>query len=450
MPYKIEVRSVSVRAAPPPPPPPPLVKNTGQTRQGSGQLVKAFPRIGQGFNTGANSLGYRLDSIGIAMGPITDTATAGDDLRVTLHPNRFEYPGYEICTLSAPASFSENAVNTFDAAACPVLAPNTSYFVVVERLTFAGVDDITVAHTASLLEDAGGAAGWSLIELIHIFGRSTYGIGWETTQAGVWQIEVNGRARLLGEPPERPVQTTRQVKNTGQTGLVSSDLTSAQSKHAQAFSTGTNAGGYDLSSIGIRFSVVTDPRDLDAQLTVTLHAGGGADPGALLCSMEEPSDIFGAAVATFQTSGACPTLAPSTTYFVVVERITFDSESVSTSAYSSDGEDSGGAADWSIADGSRLFGTTWTANSASLAIDVRAVDLPPPLVLPGAVRAAGQKHRAALPSARRRNRCDRPQAWSQAFTTGANEHGYELSSIGVYLLCSSKTPRQPATNWSSR
>ena len=219
----------------------------------------------------------------------------------------------------------------------------------------------------------------------------------------MWQIEVSGRARLLGEPPERPAQSTRQVKNTGQTGLVSSDLTSVQSKHAQAFTTGTSAGGYDLSSIGIRFSVVTDPFNAGGQLTVTLHAGGGADPGALLCALERTKpDLIGGRCPPHSRRRmcACPTLEPSTTYFVVVERHTVTaSDTISTSAYSSDGEDSGGAADWSIANGSRLFGTTWTANSASLAIDVRAVVLPPPLLLLGPfevqVSNTAQDHRSA-------------------------------------------------------
>ena len=412
-----------------------LVKNSGQARQGSPEPNVNSPKYAQGFDTGASSLGYRLSSIGIALGTITDTATAGDALRVTLNADHNRIPGYALCTLSAPASFSANAVNRFDApAACPALAPNTAYFVVVERLRVSVADTITVDNTGSPLEDAGRAAGWKLTNEIVVFYPSL-GLGWQGIAGGTLQIEVSGRARLLGEPPEPPAQTTLQVKNTGQTGLVSSDLTSVQTKHAQAFTTGTSAGGYDLSAIGIRFSVVTDPPNADGLVTVTLHAGGSADPGALLCRLENPSFIVAAAVSTFTPQGTCPTLAPSTTYFVVVERHTFDSESISTAAYTSDGEDGVAAPGWSIANASRLFSTTssdWSASSASLAIEVRAVVLPVlfdlgPVELQvknsgQSLNAGGGELIAAAPK------------YGQAFTTGANEHGYKLSSIGLIFL----------------
>ena len=418
-----------------------LVKNSGQTNLGSGDLQESDPRIAQGFDTGASSLGYRLSSIGIAMGTITDTATAGDKLRVTLNATANQIPGHALCTLSAPASFSENAVNRFDApAACPALAPNATYFVVVERLSFSLADSIAVDSTASRLEDAGGAAGWRLTNLAHFFvGSEEVGIpaGWEGSEEGVWQIEVSGRARLLGEPPEQPAQPKLQVKNTGQTGLVSSDLTSVQTKHAQAFTTGTSAGGYELSTLGIRFSVVTDPLNADGHVLVTLHAGGSADPGALLCWLYPPSSIGAAAVSTFHSRGTCPTLAPSTTYFVVVERHTVTaSDTISTSAYNSDGEDSGVAAGWSIANASRLFSTTsslWTGLGASLAIEVRAVVLPTPTLVPGPVALQVKNTGQPLDSSGNDLVANAPK-WGQAFTTGANEHGYKLNSIGVTFL----------------
>ena len=97
-----------------------LVKNTGQTVDNAALLSSQVSKLAHKFNTGASEFGYRLSSIGIAFGAITDTSTAGDHLRVTLNADQGVFPGYELCALSAPASFSANAVNTFAApAACP-------------------------------------------------------------------------------------------------------------------------------------------------------------------------------------------------------------------------------------------------------------------------------------------------------------------------------------------
>ena len=144
-----------------------LVKNTGQTVDSAAHsLLAAFPRRAQAFTTGDAPGGYALSSIGVRFGTIVSTSTAGADLTVTLNGGGGN-PGAALCTLDDPATFTANAVNTFDAPAsgtdqCPLLAANTTYFVVVTRVAFNAANIINLSAATGGGEDTGGAAGWSI------------------------------------------------------------------------------------------------------------------------------------------------------------------------------------------------------------------------------------------------------------------------------------------------
>ena len=69
----------------------------------------------------------------------TDGSTAGNQLRVTINGAASGgEPGAAVCTLSNPSSLSApgmisfNAPTTDSAGACPQLAAETTYFVVIE------------------------------------------------------------------------------------------------------------------------------------------------------------------------------------------------------------------------------------------------------------------------------------------------------------------------------
>ena len=163
------------------------------------------------------------------------------------------------------------------------------------------------------------------------------------------------------------------VKNTEQS--VSSNVISLVGfplKSAQEFTTGDNAGGYELVSIGVGFTSINTPSSAGEQLQVTLNADDSGDPGRALCTLTDPTRFSENAVNTFGR-GLCPTLKAETTYFVVIERVTFDSDIISLSKTSSNNEDVGGTAGSSIEDdSSHLSGTTWTAdaNGESFLIEV--------------------------------------------------------------------------------
>ena len=145
-----------------------LVNNTGQTTNtGFYQLTGHFNKLAQSFTAGTNATGYTVDSIGIHFRSISDTSTAGADLRVTLNDVATGgAPGAVLCTLSAPGSFTASGVQTFDAPTtgteCPTLAARTTYFVVADRVQGGATRTINLSGTDSTNEDPGGAAGWSI------------------------------------------------------------------------------------------------------------------------------------------------------------------------------------------------------------------------------------------------------------------------------------------------
>ena len=182
--------------------------------------------------------------------------------------------------------------------------------------------------------------------------------------------------QLQGPPPAEAQTVTTFVSNTGQSNDGSVGLTAGFPNFAHAFTTGSNASGYPLDSIGIDFRTIADTSVAANDLTATLNADNSGEPGDVLCTLTDPATFTGSGVQTFDapSSGTtCPTLAASTTYFAV-----FTLESGATGEYNleittSTSIDSGAATGWSIAD--KAFyssGTTWTLyNGGALQIEVK-------------------------------------------------------------------------------
>ena len=129
------------------------------------------------------------------------------------------------------------------------------------------------------------------------------------------------------------------VSNTGQGG---DDLTSGVSDRAQAFTTGSNSGGYTLSSVEI---ISEDVQGDDASVSVCTVDGSGY-PTTTCTALTAPS-AFAAGTLTFTVSPGM-TLAITTTYSVLIG--TPGGETLTLDSTTSDGEDTGAAAGWSLAD----------------------------------------------------------------------------------------------------
>ena len=197
-----------------------LVKNTGQTVVGSSSLGQTQPKRAQAFTTGSSADGYRLTSIGVEFDSITGLSTLGSWLTVTVNRVSGSDPGDVVCTLAHPATHVANALNTYDASACPTLDPGTSYFVVLGR-TDSGTSLLTnvvrIDRTTSTSDDTGAAAGWSIADTRHFFSSGSW-----SSSAGAHLIEVKGSAIV---PPPRVTGFALDGDNDNPKGIWGNDET---------------------------------------------------------------------------------------------------------------------------------------------------------------------------------------------------------------------------------
>ena len=137
--------------------------------------------------------------------------------------------------------------------------------------------------------------------------------------------------------------------------------------HAQAFTTGGHTAGYTLTGVDIDFGAVASAT---ASYDVSIRTDDSGSPGALVGDLTSPATLVADALNAFTTTGI--DLAAGTTYFVLVDSSTTDSNNLQNTV--SDNEDSGGQSGWSIADGSvyrlRAITGSWTdfAQSKKIAI----------------------------------------------------------------------------------
>ena len=194
-----------------------LVGNTTQPGDAGHDLGSTGAKRAQAFTTGNNRAGYALASVGIEFGDVSDPSSAPSDLEVTLNADGGGVPGDALCTLIALASLSERSVNTFAAPAsgttCPALVKETTYFVVVERVSVTGSDAIAVSGTASGSEDTGTAEGWSIADGSATYSPQAAAQGWASD---AFSYKIEARGSFINNPAagEATVTGTPQVKGT--------------------------------------------------------------------------------------------------------------------------------------------------------------------------------------------------------------------------------------------
>ncbi len=179
-------------------------------------------------------------------------------------------------------------------------------------------------------------------------------------------------AALVVLPAERADAQTAQtlVSNLGQadggTGGFSND-------HAQAFTTGSEIGGYLLTAVDFSFPTVGDG-DLASKLTVSIHRDDDGTPGNSVGTLTKPSPVT---VGTNSFTHSSLQLYPRTTYWVVVDVDGSGALGTNTIQHTaSDAEDLGGADGWSIADDSHFRtwnvpGASWTSFAESKEMAIR-------------------------------------------------------------------------------
>ena len=170
-------------------------------------------------------------------------------------------------------------------------------------------------------------------------------------------------------------QAATLVSNIGQSTATNLASVSSAQSQAQAFTTGSLGGGYDLESVEVRFANFTGTT---SHISVSIYSEASGDPNSQVYALSNPATITGGTREFRAPAGA--TLDASTTYFVVIST---SSSTIAIRRTASDNEDTGGATGWSIANDRRFgSGTNWSATADALKIRVKdaTVDNTPPAV----------------------------------------------------------------------
>ena len=138
-----------------------LLSNTGQTFiPGNGVGVGDYSHA-QGFTTGSNAPGYRLDSIELHVNAVPTTPS---DVTVELWSATSDSePDASVAALTHSTGTWTTGANTFNAPTDTELDANTLYFVF---LSYSGAgEELVLNYTGHTSHDSGEAAGWSVDQL---------------------------------------------------------------------------------------------------------------------------------------------------------------------------------------------------------------------------------------------------------------------------------------------
>ena len=384
-----------------------LVSNTGQ--DGTTTLRFTLDRA-QAFTTGANSGGYTLTSVDLMFLELSDSA-AFTKITATINSDSNGSPGTVLGTLTNPGSqtFSSETRLTFTAPGDGIdLEADTTYYFVLDVTGTIPFSGNGLRASTSDSEDSVGLAGWSIANLSHYLDNGVW-----RQHSSTLRVGINGEAK-----PNVLVSNTGQAKDS---------RSGWGSDAAQAFTTGSNSGGYTITSVDFGFTGLNDGSAFSSKVTATLNSDSNGEPGAVLGTLTNPADQ------TFSTDTVLTFVAPEggidleadTTYWFV-----FDVTGAVTDQTSSDGvvvldshdEDSGGADGWSIANdqlGRSYTGTTWTsyASQYQLRLNGHIKEMVPTLI--SNIEQAD---------------ADRG-AWTidhaQEFRTGSNPAGYAVTAVDV-------------------
>ncbi len=196
--------------------------------------------------------------------------------------------------------------------------------------------------------------------------------------------DVQGQGVSITQATPTP---TKLVGNTGQTSTVLG--ITFTSDHSQAFTTGSNRATYKLTHIAILLAHLGSGQQ--AAYSVYIAEDSGGRPGTSLGTLSGSPTLTNSPTAyAFTATGDGIDLEPDTTYWVVVDADLGGAFNTGTrvAAIDADGEDSDGAAGWSLADNlfyrpqAQTSASAWQAHtSSSLSLRVNGYVKVPPAVV---------------------------------------------------------------------
>ncbi len=306
-------------------------------------LNAARPGFAQALTTGARTGGYPLDSVSIQVSSFAEGSTVGDHLRVTINRADSEGgPGDALCTLANPASFPAPGVNVFPApageGACPLLAAETTYFVVIEWLkpdgssgtgSFALIPQTYPSEeTAATAEDEGGALGWSIADRSYYLTVDSDARTWSAyaeTASFKLKVEENTDTPATGLPTISGTPQVGETLTASTTAINDQDGLTSVSWEYQWLAGGTAIDGatgssYELTSgeqgqtIQVRVTFTDDAENQETLTSVATLAVAATVPTApqslavtqgsqdqqLDVSWQAPSSNGGSAVSSYR------------------------------------------------------------------------------------------------------------------------------------------------------
>ena len=252
-----------------------LVSNHGETFETSRGLHVDHA---QAFTTGSDDAGYTLTGIDIR---IAGVRNATDVNTVTLRTASGGLPGTSLGTLTAPSSFTANALSPYTTAGID-LAPNTTYFVVIGRYPGAHTGTTNALWvTASTNEASGSQSGWTIDDPRLI--RPTGSSDWQSDFHSILMV-VKGYAKDGTDSPVfSGAMITRSVaENTAAGQNVGAPVAATDPNNDTLRYTlgGPDAGSFDIVSttgqIRTKSGVTYDHESRDSySVTVTASDGVG-------------------------------------------------------------------------------------------------------------------------------------------------------------------------------
>ena len=276
-----------------------LVGNLSAGEGGSSGIQRmlnaARSGFAQAFTTGAThaeSEGYTLASAGVQVTHFYDSSTVGDHLQVTINSvDSAGRPGEALCSLANPSSFSSPGLSVFGAPtgddACPSLAAQTTYFVVVEWRnpsadgSFAYMPQTWSSEdSAAGDEDPGSAEGWSIADRSWYLGVSANVRTWTVfDDTASFRIELKGAVAAAAAAAR---------VNSPATGLPTITGTARVGEILTADTIGI-ADDDGLENVAYRYQWLADGADIDGA-TGSSHTLSDAEQGKTIAVRVSFSD----------------------------------------------------------------------------------------------------------------------------------------------------------------
>ena len=356
-----------------------VVGNTAQANEFTDNANLSTHDIFQPFTTGSQSAGYVVTSVDLlflSLGVGGATTVPKVLIYEERTPSGSGLPGDEVGEFTAPARLvaGNDGVNTWTSPGIE-LDPDTTYLLVVVST---GDAPHIVRNISTKDDDAGGLAGWSVVDNHNIRQRNTS--NYDTVQKN---LKMRFYGHVFGGV-ETPTSGTL-ISNTGQSSGRDDLLFLSLWDVAQKFRTGPNPAGYTLTSVGLPFARVDGSSVI---YRVSIYTSGGVNPGREVGVLNPPDSLSTQGLNIWTTPGIY--LSENTDYFVLVDSSSGVLNSLAMTA--SDDEDAGGAAGWSIDDAGRAqardgsvgWGPGFGAASFQIKIDgfARASNFPLPPTTP--------------------------------------------------------------------